>query len=174
VIFTLGFVLSFYAFSFLTFIIYLLFVFFYRKKSYLKVVEDPCLQKCFNSPVNGTVISVDKSDGFEILIKTSFFDRADLVMPTNAEVINLQEDPQWIEFETPKLNHFSLHIRNRKIVRRLSFYLLTGDRARSGATMGFMLFGGEVLIKLGENYTIMVESGDVVKAGSSPLATMHE
>lgn len=170
-----SYLVSLYILLLLTIFIYLLLLFFYRKKNYLKVVEDPCLQKCFTSPINGEVISLEKKSGeTEIKLKLPWFQRADLVMPTNAEVSNMQAEPFWVEFETPKGHFFTMNLKGRSWIRRRAFYLLAGDRARSGAIIGFMLLGGEVLLKLGESYTIMVEQGALLKAGSTPLATLQD
>jgi hypothetical protein len=153
--------------------IILVVLFFYRKKNYLGEIEDPSLTNSFFTPISGTVKEVGRwKRGASVRIKCAWYQRGDIVMPIHAEVQRYQKQPIDILFATPKNNHFHLEIRPNPLTRRLPFYLWPGDRARRLANIGFLLLGGEILIKFDENYTIIVEKHQRVVAGKVPIAML--
>lgn len=154
---------------------YLLMIFLYRKREYLQEIDDPTLNKSLFSPVHGHVTSIEKS-GTDTLITiyVPWYERGDIVMPVSAEVVSYKNSPVRVGFITPEDNSFVFIINSNRLVRRHPFYLWPGDRGRSRASVGFLLLGGEMLLKLSENYTIIVEINKKVEAGKTPLAITKE
>lgn len=137
-------------------------------------LEDPCLENSFFSPVEGRIELIEQTKGGTILkLKTAWFMRGDIVMPINAEVSTFNHKPIVVDFITAAGNQFSMSITPNRWTRRIPFYLWPGDRARSRASIGFLLLGGEMLLKLSENYTIISEIGDRVNSGKTPLAIIE-
>ena len=131
------------------------------------------------SPTNGTLESIEtSSDVKRLTIKMGRFRNYCLYMPVNGEVSNFQTDD--------KLNQRSLAIKTigkKSVV--MNFFaripktsgkvlLRTGDRGSLGATVGYLPFGGKVVIEIPSDSEILVKKSDKVKAYSTFLATFKD
>ena len=60
------------------------------------------------------------------------------------------------------------------LARRVVCYLATGDRVERGQPMGLIKFGSRVDLLVPASYRLMVQRGDRVRNGATPIAAPDE
>lgn len=185
--------------AFLAILFYAAVVYLYRKENKDFLEAHHASEGVVLSPVHGTVQSVRScvdhpvfgSAGVEILISIPWWKEWGLRMPITGEVIDsqvkkdstffrlfslkqtdssLQNTGTFFTFLTAKGEKIGLQFLSGPLGLSPQMVLMPGDRGMRVANMGFFPFGGSVLIFLSQNYEIMVNVGDQLTSGETPLA----
>jgi len=185
--------------TFLGCVFYGLTLYVYRKENKDFLESHHSTEGVVLSPANGTVQSIRSSvdhavfgpSCVEILISIPWWKEWGLRMPITGEIIDsqikknrsyfrffsLSEGDSTIDnsgifytFQTAKGDKIGLQFLPCPLGLSPQIILMPGDRGMRVANMGFFPFGGSVLIFLGQNYEIMVNVGDQITSGETPLA----
>jgi phosphatidylserine decarboxylase len=189
----------FYLVAFVAAIFYGILIYVYRKEHKDFLESQHSTEGVVLSPVNGVVQSVRSSvdheifgnSCLEILISIPWWKEWGIRMPVTGEVVDSQEiknksyfryfslqdgdsttvnSGTFYTFLTPKGEKIGLQFLPCPLGLSPQIVLMPGDRGSRVANMGFFPFGGSVLIFLSQNYEIMVNIGDQITSGETPLA----
>jgi hypothetical protein len=141
----------------------------------LKFNKKVCL-----APINGSVEEVKVVDGkHKIKIRSTIIHEYGIYAPFSGEVTRLaMKDSQkkFVHLEltsrAQNILELELPMGNYKPFPRL--WIKTGDRFKTAACMGFIPFGGEVVISIPLAYELATQEGDLLKAGRSIIAAKKE
>ncbi len=144
------------------------------------------------SPVCGEIKKIIKNESENVLIiSVGFFDNYGVYLPNTSRVDNFEVKggDQFFRYKIPndllefeKYRHISIALRGKNgAVLKMEFYknflgkklkswLLPGDRGKQKANMGFLPFGGTVLLYLPKNCEILTNIGEKVIGGETLLA----
>jgi hypothetical protein len=142
------------------------------------------------SPLTGEVISVESNDKeTKYFLKVSCFKNFGLYFPFSAVIGKIKNNQSkrikgvyQKELATRDFRHTEVEFKNKLDVSVKIFiyhcmnnvkphiWLKTGDKGRVSSNLGFMPFGGVVEIVTNNKCDQLVEVGDKVFAGSTPLA----
>ncbi len=178
-------------------LVYTLGLVLFRKKT-KKIQDAPrCGNLTIYSPINGEVISIQKSidhdvfgkDMIEMRLAIPFFKEMGLFLPTNSEVVDIKASRGQKEFRLKKSlrkissdTGLSLAFKSSNgckfgmqlIPCSLGMWpevaLLPGDRGKLGANIGYFPFGGTVLLYLPKESEILISESAKLIAGETLLA----
>lgn len=149
------------------------------------------------SPVDGKVTEIihDVEDefhqvkGIRIRIILPWWKPYGLYMPITASLANIENysgkslwryqanlkytngfDRTNLYFETKNKEVILMQVLKCKLGKTLHSWVLTGDRARLASCLGFLPFGGSIVMTIPGNSEILVKQSDTLKASQSILA----
>jgi hypothetical protein len=113
-------------------------------------------------PVSSTVENVERKKGKSFLRFVKEMPLNSIEEGTRVQLANRSDKKILIEF-VPCITGFSPEL-----------WINSGDKGRSLASIGFIPFGGSVLIYIPDNSDLQIHPGDIVHAGKSVIAGMKE
>lgn len=172
-----------------------------RKQDYKDRLSDE--QSILTSPVNGLIYAVDSDvylEGYEdkftlLRVSIAHLEEWGIYMPFRGEVEDLkhtsgksifryenklskfQEDDLEsvkIQLNSKKLNYCVLNILKCVIGMKPRIWVEPGDRGSSGSCIGYVPFGGTVLIYIPNNFEVIAKANDQLLAGETVLAGKGE
>jgi hypothetical protein len=177
-------IFGFYYFTYFYFLLLLcvefVFLFLFRREiawdnENLKFNKKVCL-----APINGTVERITEINGkHKIRIRSTFIHEYGIYAPFSGEVTRLamQENDKSsvnLELTSRALNVLELELPMKKYKPFPRLWIKTGDRFKTAACMGFLPWGGEVVISIPLAYELATQEGDLLKAGRSIIAAEKE
>jgi phosphatidylserine decarboxylase len=172
-----------------------------RKQDYKDRLSDE--DSILLSPVNGLIYAVESDSDLEghegkftlLRVSVAHLDEWGVYMPFRGEIDGLARnkgksifryenklskfkendlESVKIQINSKKLNYCVLNILKCAIGLKPRIWVEPGDRGSSGSCIGYMPFGGTVLVYLPSNFEVIVKANDQLLAGETVLAGQVE
>lgn len=168
---------------FLLFLIGLLILF--RKNEISEANYRTVDSSLFLSPIDGHVTNF-KENNDSLAISVPFYRNYGVCMPITGTVVSFFETIRPIvnlgplklfkikvslKINSEEMGAIGLKISNLSLVRKSNIWVRSGDIALRGAYIGYLPFGGKIVIELKENLKVLIKKNTKVQAMRTILAS---
>lgn len=163
----------------------------FRSPSYVKMDRGQLNQNMIFSPVSGVYLGEKEIKGKrQILIRIPFFSVYSILMPFGGEVVNYEAYGKEKKYKSglrlsghkiqvvlrakKTSNMIKLKFKSATKFRAARLWCRSGDRSNIGATLGYLPFGGKIVIELPMKAKVLVKENEYIHACDSIIASVED